>query len=454
MVPLSIIFGHYLNAVEVLFPLSLLSGACLPLATRIIDPASQDAKGVLVAKAYAFNTVGALIGSLAAGFIIAPFWDYLNSLYLLAALYCLAAVVSCAAIGASKWQIPYKLRTAALLGLPSVTVLVFSLLSAEDQNYSVRRFEARHPSSRLVFHKPGLQGITSVIKDLSNPRGDMLLVNGIGMTVKTTDTKMMAHLPMLIHPNPENTLVICLGMGTTYRSAVSYGKKVTVVELVKEVVDAFDYFYKDASAVKAYPRGRIVVNDGRNFLKVTRETFDVITIDPPPPIDAAGVNNLYSKEFIELAEKHLNKGGIMAHWMPLPGTRSGVDDVETIEMLIRTFAKVFPYTYMHRSLNGIGIHVVGSMEPIDISAEVIRNKLSNTAASHDIDEWQWDTAVAHDINEWEWVPFEFFIEGWELFPPKYFIGPVITDDKPHLEFYLLRTLRSGGKKMHPVNNFW
>jgi spermidine synthase len=293
-----------------------------------------------------------------------------------------------------------------------------------------------------------------VVKDLSNPRADMLLINGIGMTVKSTDTKMMAHLPMLIHPNPENTLVICLGMGTTYRSAISYGKKVTVVELVKEVVDAFDYFYKDASAVRAYPRGRIVVNDGRNFLKVTRENFDVITIDPPPPIDAAGVNNLYSKEFIELAKKHLNKGGIMAHWMPLPGTRSGVDDVETIETLIRTFAKVFPYAYMHRSLIGVGIHIVGSMEPIDISAEVIRDKLSNTAVSGDIHEWQWDTAVSNDIHEWDWVPFEFFIEGWESFPPKYFIGPVITDDKPYLEFYLLRTLRSGEKKMHPENNFW
>ena len=441
MVPLSIIFGHYFNAVGVLFPLSLLSGACFPLATRIIDPKSEDAKGVLVAKAYAWNTVGALVGSLAAGFIIAPFWDYLNSLYLLATLYCLAAVVSCAAIGVSKWQIPYKMQTAALLGLLSVTFFVFSFIRAEDQNYSVRRFEARHLSSQLVFHKPGLQGITSVIKNLLDPRKDRLLVNGIGMTVKATDTKMMAHLPILIHPNPENTLVICLGMGTTYRSAVSYEKKVTVVELVKEVVDAFDYFYEDAPALKAYPRGRIVVNDGRNFLKLTRENFDVITIDPPPPIDAAGVNNLYSKEFIELAKKHLNKGGIMVHWMPLPGTGSGVDDVETIETLIRTFAQVFPYTYMHKSLNGIGLHVVGSMEPIAISAEVIRNKLSNKA-------------VSNDINEWQRVPFEFFIEGWKLFPHEYLIGPVITDNEPHLEFYLLRTLGRGGKKMHPVNNFW
>ena len=441
MVPLSILFSHYLYVMWVLFPLSLLSGACFPLATRIIDPESEDAKGVLVAKAYAWNTVGALVGSLAAGFIIAPFWDYLTSLYLLASLYCFAAIVSYAAIGVSKWKIPYKMQIAALLGLLSVTFFVSSFIKAEDHDYFVKRFDARHPSQKLVFHKPGLQGITSVIKNPFNPTRDILLVNGIGMTVKTTDTKMMAHLPMLIHPNPENTLVICFGMGTTYRSAVSYGKKVTVVELVKEVVDAFDYFYKDASGVRAYSGGRIVVNDGRNFLKITRANFDVITIDPPPPIDAAGVNNLYSKEFIELAKKHLNKGGIMAHWMPLPESGFGVDDVETIAMLIRTFAQVFPYTYIHKSLNGNGLHVVGSTEPIDISAEVIRDKLSNKV-------------VSNDINEWQWVPFDFFSEEWEVLPPKYWIGQVITDNEPHLEFYLLRTLRNGGKKMHPVSNFW
>jgi spermidine synthase len=441
MVPLSIIFGHYLNTMGLLLPLSLLSGACFPLATRIIDPKSEDAKGVLVAKAYAWNTVGALVGSLAAGFMIAPFWDYLNSLYILAALYCLAAVVSYAVIGVSKWRVPYKMQIVGLLGLLSVTFSVFSFIRAEDQNSFVRRFEAGNNFFyRLVFHKAGLQGITSVIKNVINSREDILLINGMGMTRKVTDTKMMAHLPMLIHPNPENTLVICLGMGTTYRSAVSYEKKVTVVELVKEVVDAFDYFYEDAPAVRAYPGGRIVVNDGRNFLKLTREKFDVITIDPPPPIDAAGVNNLYSKEFIQLAKKHLSKGGIMVHWIPYAETKSGVDDFETFTMLIRTFAEVFPYTYMHKSFNDIGVHVVGSMEPMNISEDAIRNKLSNKA-------------VSHDINEWERVPFEFFVEGWEFFPPEYLIGPVITDNEPHLEFYLLRTLKSGQKKMHP-GNYW
>jgi spermidine synthase len=439
IVPLSVIFGHYLKAIALLLPLSLFSGACFPLATRMIDPKSEDAKGTLVAKAYAWNTVGALLGSLAAGFMIAPFWDYINSLYMLAALYCFAAVISYAVIGVSQWRIPMKLQAAVLLGVLSCVFSVFSFIRAEDKDYSVRRFNARSSSYKLVFHKPGLQGVTSVLKHKVTDRYDRLLVNGMGMTAKVTDTKMMAHLPMLLHPNPENTLVICFGMGTTYRSAVSYGENVTVVELVKEVADAFEYFYEDAPALRAYKRGRIVINDGRNFLKTTRKKFDVITIDPPPPIDAAGVNNLHSEEFMELAREHLNEGGIMAHWIPYPGTGSGVDDNETYDMLIRTFAKVFPYSYMHDSLNGGGLHVIGSMRPIDISA--ITKKLSNIA-------------VSDDINEWEQVPSGFFETGWYTLFPEYVAKPGITDNEPHLEFYLLRTIRSGTGKMHPENNIW
>ena len=439
ILPLSMIFGHYLRAMGVLLPLALLSGACFPLATRMIDPRSEDAKGALVAKACAWNTMGALLGSSAAGFLIAPFWDFLSALYLLGSLYCLVAAVSFGILASIALKHRDKLPVNLSLGVLSAALLVFSLIRSQDASYFLAHVEARNPDYNLVFHQPGLQGVTSVLLNPSQRNGARLLVNGLGMTAKITDTKIMAHLPMLLHPNPDDTLVICFGMGTTFRSAVSYGKNVTVVELVKEVVEAFNYFHEDAPAVRAYAGGRIVVNDGRNFLNITQKKFDVITVDPPPPIDAAGVNNLYSKEFIELAREHLKKGGIMAHWIPFPG-RGGVDDLETHLLLVRTFAQVFPYTYLHSSIDGVGLHVLGSMDPIAISADQIRNKLSNTP-------------VKNDLNEWEQVPFEFFVKGWML-PPESAGMPSITDNEPHLEFYLLRTLRTGGKKMHPKEWIW
>jgi spermidine synthase len=238
----------------ILFPLALLSGASFPLATRIIEPGSKDAQGSLIARAYAWNTIGAVFGSLLAGFIIAPFMDFFQSLYFLAFLYGLIALFAYFFINQGDFQA--QLKKPASLGLCGLLVLLICVgaYQISGESHFVKRFQARFPYRQVVFHKPGLQGITTVAKQRTRPLANRLLVNGMGMTVKITDTKMMAHLPMLTHPNPENTLVICFGMGTTFRSAISHNGKVTAVELIKEVYEAFPFFFDDANRVKAYPQ--------------------------------------------------------------------------------------------------------------------------------------------------------------------------------------------------------
>jgi len=439
MVPLSIMFWNYIKVMFVVLPLSLLSGACFPLATRIIDPTSEDAAGVLIAKAYAWNTAGAVIGSFVAGFIIAPHFDYFASLYLLAFLYCLTAFIAYLIITRVEWRIPQKRLvniSASVFSIVMIGAALFKLIGGAN---FTDRFNATHPQYKVVYNKPGLQGMTTVIKKRAEPTASILLINGIGMTRKVTDTKMMAHLPMLLHPDPKDTLVICFGMGTTYRSAISYGGNVTVVELVKQVFDGFDLFYQDASRVREYAKGRMVVNDGRNFLKLTRKKYDIITIDPPPPIDAAGVNNLYSKEFIELAKSRLKRGGIMAHWVPFPHADAGVADMETFKMLVHTFADVFPFVYMQRGYHNVGLHVLGSLQPLDLSINILKNRLS-------IKE------VAEDIREFDAVPLAYF-HGIRAFKITENASVIVTDDRPRLEFNLLKTWRKNGGKMF-ANNYW
>jgi spermidine synthase len=439
LVPLSIMFLNYLKVMVVLLPLSLLSGACFPLATRIIDPESEEAQGTLIAKAYTWNTAGAVAGSLLAGFAIAPFMDYFDSVYFLALLYGVTAFLAAMIIIRSEWNLGQKRPTMAALSALSLALsgtAIFIIIG--PSNYTTR-FNAKYPTHQVVFHEPGLQGVTTVIKKRSGPLAERLLVNGMGMTIKVTDTKMMAHLPMILHPDPQDTLVICFGMGTTYRSAISYGGNVTVVELVREVLDAFGYFYQDADRVRTYANGRMIVNDGRNFLKLTRQKFDVITIDPPPPIDAAGVNNLYSREFIELAKSRLKKGGIMAHWIPFPGTMSGVDDMETFTMLVQTFTEVFPYVAVQRGYHNVGLHVLGTMQPLDISMDRVKQRLLKKE-------------TADDLREWDPVLLSYF-QDIKAFRPPAGTTMLITDDRPRLEFYLLRTLQQGGKKMF-ADNYW
>ena len=137
------------------------------------------------------------------------------------------------------------------------------------------------------------------------------------MTALAPATKFMAHLPLMLHEGESKTvLIICFGMGTTYRSALSWNVETTAVELVPSVKDAFPFYHADAPQVLKNPKGRIVVDDGRRFLSRTREKFDVIVIDPPPPIEAAGSSLLYSEEFYALAKARLKPNGIVATWVP------------------------------------------------------------------------------------------------------------------------------------------
>ncbi|MBF0316642.1 MAG: fused MFS/spermidine synthase [Nitrospirae bacterium] len=436
MVSVGTIMLSYLNVFSLLVPLALFCGACFSLTTRIINPMADDAKGESVSRAYTYNTLGATAGSLAAGFVIAPNLDFLDAIYMIAFLYFISTAVFCFLFFYIGGKSPAKEPTFVFLTLLAVVMTIISLYKMRGESYFVSNIKNKTGGAvEVVYHKPGLQGITSVVKKANSKLAYALLVNAKSMTIKITDTKMMAHLPMLLHHNPEKTLVLCFGMGTTYRSAISHGGYVTVVELVDEVVEAFDYFYADAKNIRHYPKGRIVVDDARNFLKLTKERFDVITIDPPPPIDAAGVNHLYSRDFIELAKSRLKDDGIFAHWIPVPG-KGGVDDELTFSMLFYTVNTVFPHMYFIMGHNGVGVHVIGSMKPLDVSVETIMKRLKNPK-------------VAGDLTELEAIPVSFFANIKPTGNITNSAIPVLTDDKPLLEFYLIDFWKRGRKKSYP-----
>ncbi len=426
----SLLLLIYLAPSLILFPLGILSGAVFPITTRMLDPGSEDARGQRVGLAYAWNTLGAVIGGLAGGFLIAPHLDLFQGIYALVVLYA-ATAATAAFVVASGVAGPASVKASVALASLALAVTVFGSIRLGDAGQFGQRLTASRPGIQLLYHETGLQGITSVLS-LVGERGPAraLLVNHSGMTARVTDTKMMAHVPMLLHPAPEDTLVIGFGMGTTFRSAISHGRNVTVVELVDEVFDAFPYFHEDAETVRGYSRGRMVVNDGRNFLKLTPDRYDVITVDPPPPIDGAGVNHLYSLDFLALARGRLKPGGLMAHWIPLPGSLAGVDDWDTFGMLLRTFAEAFPYTLGIPSGDKIGVHVVGSMEPIRVSSEAIRARLRLPG-------------VTRDATEWDAVTDAYFDRVRPLDRAALATRSMVTDDRPNLEFGWIRAWRSG-----------
>src|SRR4029077_13454733 len=131
-------------------------------------------------------------------------------------------------------------------------------------------------------------------------------------TSLTPVTKMMAHLTLSSLPHPrQDALIICFGMGTTFRSVLSWGIPATVVELVPSVPWLFWYYHPDADQVLASPNAHVVIDDGRRYLERSPRLYDAIIIDPPPPVQTAGSSLLYSQDFYAVARTRLRSGGIL-----------------------------------------------------------------------------------------------------------------------------------------------
>lgn len=191
------------------------------------------------------------------------------------------------------------------------------------------------------------------------------------MSMLTPDTKIMVHLPnALLSRPPQNGLAICFGMGSTHLSMLSWGIPSTAVELVPSVPTLVTFFHPNSAPMMSSPLSHVVIDDGRFFLERTSEQYDVITIDPPPPVSAAGSSLLYSKEFYAIAQRHLRPGGILQQWFP-------GGEPATIAAVARAIKESFPYVRVFGNIEkGPGIHFLASMTPIPrLSAAELAAKL-------------------------------------------------------------------------------
>jgi len=225
---------------------------------------------------------------------------------------------------------------------------------------------------------------------------------------------------------PQSALIICFGMGTTYRSALTWGIHVTAVELVPDVPKAFGFYHADAARVLANPNGRIVIDDGRRFLERSRDKYDVIVIDPPPPPETAGSSLLYSTGMYNLMKQHLKPHGIVQVWYP------GGSDVVTRQAVIRSATVSFPYVRCFISINGWGLHIIASEDPIQIPSPSEMLARIPAAAKADLLEWSRSKDIVPDME----TVFSREVPVHDLLGPDPSIQ--ITDDDPMNEYFLLR----------------
>jgi spermidine synthase len=363
-----------------------------------------------VGRAYAWNIVGSILGPLCAGYLLLPTLGSKWSLVLLTVPLILLVLLIMRA---------HRVRAfTAILGASAVALMIYTSMKSttyEDATLYPKAVVRRDHTATVISTDDG--------------RRQRLLVNGVGITHKTPITKLMAHLPLSFHDGPvQEALVICFGMGTTMRSTASWGVKVTAVELVPSVVEAFDYYYPDAETFRQDPRVEIVVDDGRRFLKRTDRRFDVVTIDPPPPVETAGSSLLYSRDFYDLLKTRMADGGILQQWFP------GGEDV-ILKGVAGALAESFPYVRAFRSYEGWGYHFLASSRPLpNHTAQEILARLPGRAR-RDLAEW-----VSTDR-----IPILFQRTLSNEVPLSRLVGrgdsQVITDDRPLNEYFLLRRWR-------------
>jgi len=252
------------------------------------------------------------------------------------------------------------------------------------------------------------------------------------MTLLTVDAKLMPILPLIARPDSERALVVAFGMGTAFRSSLIAGMRTDVAELVPSVPRMFRWYYPDAEAVLADPNGRLIVADGRNHLELETERFDIIVTDPPPPIESSGASVISSLEYYEAGRDHLTSGGIMMQWVPF-----GAAERELKEH-IRTFASVFPQLLVIRGAGGYGFYMLGSTEPIALDPDTARRVLGRPGVLDDISS-AYDSP-ASTIDDWLGViERQTWLTDDEA---RAYVGdgPLITDDRPRPEYFLLRRL--------------
>jgi spermidine synthase len=363
-------------------------------------------------RAYAINVLGCILGPLFACYVLLPRLSERFSLILLA----LPLLVFCHGL---RRGLSRRLNLALVTGLG--LALGWAAFGTEDFEGMLRK----NTSTAMVVRRD----YTATVISFGEGNGRFLLVNGIGMTKLTPITKFMVHLPLAFHKTPpKSALVICFGMGTSYRSAMSWGLDTTVVELVPSVTKAFGFYHADAARFEHVTNGHIITDDGRRFLKRTAKKFDVIVVDPPPPVQAAGSSLLFSREFYALAKQHLNPGGILQMWFP------GDDDVATCQAVTRSFADAFPHVRCFSSVAGWGVHLLGSLEPIEeLDSKQLTARMP-AGARQDLLEWNstndaptyFAPVLSHEYS----VPASLNPDA----------SIEVTDDQPFNEYYLLRRL--------------
>ncbi len=311
----------------------------------------QQARGENLSRTYGWNTLSFLAGVLLFGWALqyaSPF--YAARVFAL----CAAAGLTLLSLGGGgrpvRRPVLVALAAGLALGLLAVPRTLEMRLIGGGEAAEYRGGPWRSTPQHFFW-----------VRD-NRDRSRSLMFDGHSMSASRATGQIymraMAHVPLLLHPDPKRALLICFGVGMTADAIRTHAtiERVDVVDLNPSVYFLNRSFAPWNGDVLADPRLRLHADDGRPFLDASEDSWDFVTMEPPPPLQP-GISRLYSLEFYDAVKEHLRRGGIASQWLP-----EAQMDERGVDLVVATFVRSFPNTFLFVGF-GRELILVGSNEP-------------------------------------------------------------------------------------------
>ena len=255
------------------------------------------------------------------------------------------------------------------------------------------------------------------------------------------DAKMLAHIPLMLHPHPSRVLTVGFGSGGTSYSMTTHGVDTFAAEIEPEVVRSAGFFLDVNHNVTGSPRFHLILNDARDHLHTTKRKYDVISTDVTN-LQYKQNASLYSREYFRLMKQSLNEDGIACAWIPLTGIFE-----DELRILMRTFRSVFPHAslwFMDHAENNFAI-LVGTPGPIRFDVKRFKEAFALPGVQGDLKR----VGIEDPYQVMNFMYLDH--EGYRQYAGT---GPLHTDDRPILEFSSPMGFYIGAIPLYPMTEQW
>ncbi|BBM87334.1 fused MFS/spermidine synthase [Candidatus Uabimicrobium amorphum] len=352
------------TGIVIFVPMTLL-GMLLPVIIEGYKLKTQ-ATSKAVTYVYGYNTLGAIFGSMGAGFFCIPIFGVHASLKFCIYLGC--AVLLLTLLKETSRQVPKLLCVVftALLVFISPTMNVQAFHKSLFRKALVKKEKLSY-DAKLIYAEDGINSTVTVYRDFYHTS---LNINGKtdASTSQDLDTQyLLGHIPMFLASQSKNVFVLGLGSGATVHAVATHkDAQVDVVEMEEAVITASGYFKAINGNVTKNPRVKIYVEDARTFLKYRDKTYDVMISEPSNPW-VEGSGSVFTKEFYDIVNSKLNQGGVFCQWI------QGYEiSRQTFDTILATLKATFPHVVIFRQ--DFDFLCIATREPLKLTYKELQNK--------------------------------------------------------------------------------